>query len=234
MQPRRLGLYRGLEEGWATADLTKRFGWRNLHLSEAPEQYSVAEIKPMRRQYRVVYMLVIDPTMELTMYLLTAFRKTGDENRRHLWTAAQRAKKVWRDLREARDVTEGNNGMVHLTGTLEEGLLDAIGDNEARAVEVLRAQFLRGISRQLYRARREAGLSQQDLAQMLHTTQSSISRTECDKAGAMSMKRFVDWMIACDAVPTAVQTVATEAALDVVQQRIAGRSQTSVGHVHAD
>lgn len=130
-------------------------------------------------------------------------------------------------------MTEGNDEIVCVTGTLEESLLDAIGDSEDRAVELLCAQFLRGVSRQLYRARREAGLSQQDLAEMLHTTQSSISRTECDKDGAMSMKRFVDWMVACHAVPTAVQTVSAEVALDVARQRAAGRSQTSVGQVRA-
>lgn len=93
-----------LEEGWAAADLTKRFGWRNLpSLSDDPEKYAVAEIKPVRRQYRVVYMLIIDPKMHLMMYLLSAFRKTGDENRRRLKTAAERARKVWHGLKEASD-----------------------------------------------------------------------------------------------------------------------------------
>lgn len=55
--------------------------------------------------------------------------------------------------------------------------------------------------RALATVREEQGLSQKELAERLHTTQSAVSRTENDLEGHISLERFVKWMAACGFLP---------------------------------
>ncbi len=71
-------------------------------------------------------------------------------------------------------------------------------DGEEFALEYYKAQFLASIGRSLYYARRQAGLTQAQIAKRMNTTQSAVARFEADKNGAMSFHRYLDFAIACD------------------------------------
>jgi len=74
-------------------------------------------------------------------------------------------------------------------------------DGEEFALEYYKAQFLASIGRSLYYARRQAGLTQAQIAKRMNTTQSAVARFEADKNGAMSFHRYLDFAIACDMMP---------------------------------
>ena len=111
-------------------------------------------------------------------------------------------------------------GRLRMATDLRAPLLRSIRSSDEAALKYLRNHFLRSAARQLYSARRAAGVTQVELAERLHTTQSVISRTEADITGAISLRRFVDWLMACQTVPKAVTTVsarsAREAALELL------------------
>src|SRR5712692_6220887 len=74
-------------------------------------------------------------------------------------------------------------------------------DGEEFTLEYLKARFLSSVGRSLYYARRQAGLTQAQVAERMGTTQSAIARFEADKNGAMSFHRYVDFAIACGMMP---------------------------------
>jgi transcriptional regulator with XRE-family HTH domain len=74
-------------------------------------------------------------------------------------------------------------------------------DGEAFALEYFKASFLSSVGRSLYYTRRQAGLTQEQVAERMNTTQSAVARFEADKNGSMSFRRFVDFAIACDVMP---------------------------------
>lgn len=53
----------------------------------------------------------------------------------------------------------------------------------------------------LEKVRKDGHYSQKELAQRLGTTQSVISRTETDSTGSISVRRYVEWLLACGVVP---------------------------------
>src|SRR5450631_4005833 len=67
--------------------------------------------------------------------------------------------------------------------------------------DYLRARFLSSIGRSLYYARRQAGLTQAEVAERMKTTQSAVARFEADKKGSLSFHRYVDFAIACGMMP---------------------------------
>lgn len=73
--------------------------------------------------------------------------------------------------------------------------------SEDRAYRYLRRMWLASAARTLRRARREAGLSQVELAEKLGTTQSAVARLENDSEGRLSLHRYVDYAIACGQFP---------------------------------
>jgi transcriptional regulator with XRE-family HTH domain len=65
----------------------------------------------------------------------------------------------------------------------------------------LRAGFLESAVNTLYEARRQAGLTQAQLAEKLNTGQAVIARLEDDTEGTMSLHRYVDFAMACGMIP---------------------------------
>ena len=53
----------------------------------------------------------------------------------------------------------------------------------------------------LFHARRAAGLTQAEVAERLGTSQPAIARLERDFSGSMSLRRFVDYCLACGVAP---------------------------------
>jgi len=75
----------------------------------------------------------------------------------------------------------------------------------------LRAGFLESAVNTLYQARRQAGLTQTQVAEKLNTGQAMIARLEDDTKGAMSLHRYVDFMMACGMIPYNITYVPVEA-----------------------
>lgn len=84
-----------LHEDVPLRDAIRRFNGRKIQ-GNTTGDYLVAEIKPVARQYRLVFMRLGSSG---NIVLLSAFRKTGTENDRLVDDVAkQRAQAVWRDV----------------------------------------------------------------------------------------------------------------------------------------
>ena len=53
----------------------------------------------------------------------------------------------------------------------------------------------------LFYMRRQAGLTQAQVAERLHTKQSAVARLEGDFDGSISLRRYIDFALACGMVP---------------------------------
>jgi len=74
-------------------------------------------------------------------------------------------------------------------------------EGEAFFRAYLRAGFLESVVNTLYQARRQAGLTQAQVAEKLQTGQAVIARLEDDTDGSMSLHRYIDFIMACGMVP---------------------------------
>jgi len=81
----------------------------------------------------------------------------------------------------------------------------------------------------LEQARKAQCLTRQALAERLSTTPSSILRTERDDSGAISLRDYAAWLVACEAIPLPVMTTHLRMAM-VKSQEIP--VETSVGNSH--
>lgn len=84
-------------------------------------------------------------------------------------------------------------------------------NGEAYFRAYLRTGFLESAVNTLYQARRQAGLTQAQVAEKLNTKQAAIARLEDDTEGAMSLRRYVDFVMACGMIPFNITNVPIEA-----------------------
>lgn len=91
--------------------------------------------------------------------------------------------------------------------------------------EYLKANWVIGMMLQLEQARKSSGLSQEGLAQVLGCKQSVILRTERDSEGAMSLKRYADWLFACNAIPHDIEITSVAEARRNLMARVDGFGQ---------
>lgn len=77
---------------------------------------------------------------------------------------------------------------------------------EEFTIEYFRTKFLSSVGRSLYYARRNAGLTQEQVAERMQTHQSAIARFEADRNGSMSFRRYADFAIACGMLPKSLKT----------------------------
>jgi transcriptional regulator with XRE-family HTH domain len=104
---------------------------------------------------------------------------------------------------------------IQITGTMSDYLTEQLTSKEqgqAYAAEYLKADFLAAAAISLFTLRREAGLTQAQVAERLHTKQSAIARLEADFDGAISLRRYVDFVLACGFVPHQLTVTPIEAA----------------------
>lgn len=78
----------------------------------------------------------------------------------------------------------------------------------------LRAGFLEDAVNTLQQVRRQAGLTQAQVAEKLNTKQAAIARLEDDTEGAMSLRRYVDFLMACEVIPYNITYVPINAVHD--------------------
>jgi len=67
-------------------------------------------------------------------------------------------------------------------------------------------------------ARRRASLTQEDVAQRLGTTQSSIARLENSNEGSISLRRYVRYALACGMAPFDITMEPVRAMRDYILQ----------------
>lgn len=79
-------------------------------------------------------------------------------------------------------------------------------ENDVALQEYLKADWIIKAMLHLESSRKEADLTQQKLAELLGTKQSVISRSEADLSGAISIRRYADWLFACGAIPSQMET----------------------------
>lgn len=93
---------------------------------------------------------------------------------------------------------------IQVEGTTADHLAQKFMDEEQGhefALEYLKSSFLTAAVNALFYMRRQSGLTQAQVAERLHTTQSAIARSEGDFDGGISLRRYVDFALACGMVP---------------------------------
>src|SRR5947207_505167 len=91
------------------------------------------------------------------------------------------------------------------------------------AREYLKSAFLSSAVNTLCSMRQHAGLTQSQVAERLNTKQSAIARLEGDFDGGISLRRYVDFALACGMVPHNITFAPLESAINytIDQSKIA-------------
>src|SRR5437764_11702647 len=74
-------------------------------------------------------------------------------------------------------------------------------DGDEFSQEYIKAGFLSAAMRALVQARRNAELTQAQVAEQLGTKQTVIARWEKDKEGSISLRNYVEFALACGRAP---------------------------------
>lgn len=83
-------------------------------------------------------------------------------------------------------------------------------DGEEFTREFLKSSFLSSAVDALFHARRQVGLTQAQVAELMGTKQAAIARLEADTDGSMSLHRFVEFALACGMVPLDIKLAPIE------------------------
>src|SRR5262249_1002495 len=93
------------------------------------------------------------------------------------------------------------NNEINEMETAADSLRDLLVHDVDAARRYLRESFLMEAMLALFAARRATGLTQQQVAQRMGTRQSVIARWEADFSGAMSLRNYIEFALACDVRP---------------------------------
>jgi len=85
--------------------------------------------------------------------------------------------------------------------TMDDLVRRALEQSPESAAAYFRRQWLTRTTRTLADVRRAAGLTQAQVAAKMGTTQSAIARLENDLGGGISLRRYVDYLLACGVMP---------------------------------
>ena len=96
------------------------------------------------------------------------------------------------------------------TGTIEDSIRELLGSDDEAARAYLKESFLAEAILALFHARRDAGLTQAQLAARLGVKQPTIARLERDFSGSFTLRRYVEVALACGVIPLDLALVATE------------------------
>ncbi len=83
--------------------------------------------------------------------------------------------------------------------------------------EYLKTGFLSSAVDALFYARRQAGLTQTQVAERLNTKQASIARLEADTNGSLTLRRYVEFALACGMVPLDITLAPIDSVRDFVR-----------------
>jgi transcriptional regulator with XRE-family HTH domain len=110
---------------------------------------------------------------------------------------------------------------LQVVGTTSDYLIQQLTDEEEGkdfAVEYFKSGFMASAVDTLFYMRRQAGLTQAQVAERLNTKQSAIARLESDSDGGISLHRYIDFALACGMVPHNITFAPLES---VINYRIA-------------
>jgi transcriptional regulator with XRE-family HTH domain len=93
------------------------------------------------------------------------------------------------------------NDADEVTETAADSLRELLAHDTGALTQYLRQSFLVEAMMSLFHARRKAGLTQQQVAARMGTKQSVIARWEADLSGAISLRNYVDFAVACGMRP---------------------------------
>ena len=79
-----------------------------------------------------------------------------------------------------------------------------------------KAEFLASAVDALFAARRQAGLTQEQVAERLNTKQAAIARLEADTTGSMSLHRYIEVALACGMVPLDITLAPIDSVRDYI------------------
>ena len=105
---------------------------------------------------------------------------------------------------------------IQVAGTMTDYLIEKFTDEEQGkefATEYLKSAFLTSAVNALFYMRRQAGLTQAQVAERLNTKQSAIARLEGDFDGSIALHRYVDFALACGMVPHNITFAPLESAI---------------------
>lgn len=109
-----------------------------------------------------------------------------------------------------------NDEDIQIVGTTADLIIEMMADEkegEEFSRGFLKASFLSSALDALLYARRRVGLTQAQVAEKLNTKQSAIARLEADVDGAMSLRRYVDFALACGMIPLDFTLIPVDAAI---------------------
>jgi hypothetical protein len=92
-------------------------------------------------------------------------------------------------------------GEIAATGTIADAIKEILTCDSGEAREYLRERFLTACTIALFEQRKAAGLTQTDVATRMNTKQPAISALEADFGGSFSLRRYVDYLLACGVLP---------------------------------
>ena len=96
------------------------------------------------------------------------------------------------------------------TGTIEDSIRELLGSDEEATRAYLKESFLSEAILALFHARRDAGLTQAQLAGRLGVKQPTIARLERDFSGSFTLRRYVEVALACGVIPLDLALVPIE------------------------
>ena len=96
------------------------------------------------------------------------------------------------------------------TGTIEDSIRELLGSDDEAARAYLKESFLSEAILTLFHARRDAGLTQAQLAARLGVKQPTIARLERDFSGSVTLRRYVEVALACGVIPLDLALVPVE------------------------
>src|SRR2546428_14111523 len=97
---------------------------------------------------------------------------------------------------------------IQVVGTMTDYLIQKFTDEvegKEFASEYLKSAFLSSAVSALFYMRRQAGLTQAQVAERLNTKQSAVARLESDFDGSISLHRYIDFVLACGMVPPKIK-----------------------------
>lgn len=108
---------------------------------------------------------------------------------------------------------------IQIVGTTTDYIVQGLTNDsksEEFTQEYLKAAFLSSAVEKMFYARRDAGLTQAQVAEKLRTKQTAIARLEADMDGSMSLRRYVEVALACGMIPLDMTLVPISALRDYV------------------
>ena len=106
---------------------------------------------------------------------------------------------------------------LQVVGTTSDYLIQQLTDEEEGmdfAVDYFKSGFMSSAVNTLFYMRRQAGLTQAQVAERLNTTRSAIARLEGDVDGGISLRQYIEFALAWGMVPHGITFAPLESVIN--------------------